>query len=214
MQGKGTSNIDGLAQDCNNAIANAPELLLSCANLSIFNVMFLQAMHIITPMHAYIITEAYFKIVLYWDSMVAYPDSKVHGADMGPIWGRRDPCEPHVDPMNFAIWVQIHILFCNANMQSTPTYCWSMQSRFGNVYADNCNTNTASAQGKQYLFSGQCLALILSPQPIYYHEIPYIRIGKLHAYTKNDGKSWRKYVLSKLYMYWYIHLFRYGEMKT
>ena len=34
-----------------------------------------------------------------------YPDSKVHGANMGPIWGRRDPDGPHVGPMNFAIWV-------------------------------------------------------------------------------------------------------------
>ena len=32
------------------------------------------------------------------------PDSKVHGANMGPIWGRQDPGGPHVGPMNFAVW--------------------------------------------------------------------------------------------------------------
>ena len=32
------------------------------------------------------------------------PDSKVHGANMRPIWGRLDPGGPHVGPMNFAIW--------------------------------------------------------------------------------------------------------------
>ena len=32
------------------------------------------------------------------------PDSKVHGANMGPIWGRQDPDGPHVGYMNFAIW--------------------------------------------------------------------------------------------------------------
>ena len=32
------------------------------------------------------------------------PDSKVNGANMGPIWGRQDPGEPHVGHMNFAIW--------------------------------------------------------------------------------------------------------------
>ena len=32
------------------------------------------------------------------------PDSKVHGANMGPIWGRQDPGGPHVGPMNSAIW--------------------------------------------------------------------------------------------------------------
>ena len=36
---------------------------------------------------------------------ILFPDSKVHGANMGPIWGRQDPGGPHVGPMNFAIWV-------------------------------------------------------------------------------------------------------------
>ena len=33
------------------------------------------------------------------------PDSKVHGTNMGPIWGRRDPGGPDVGPMDIAIWV-------------------------------------------------------------------------------------------------------------
>ena len=37
--------------------------------------------------------------------MNIYPDSKVHGVNMGPIWGRQDPGGPHVGPVNFAIWV-------------------------------------------------------------------------------------------------------------
>ena len=36
-------------------------------------------------------------------SQISYPDSKVHGANMEPIWGRQDPDGPHVGPMNFAI---------------------------------------------------------------------------------------------------------------
>ena len=32
------------------------------------------------------------------------PDSKVPGANMGPIWGRQDPDGPHVGPRKFAIW--------------------------------------------------------------------------------------------------------------
>ena len=35
---------------------------------------------------------------------VPFPDSKVRGANMGPIWGRQDPGGPQVGPMNFAIW--------------------------------------------------------------------------------------------------------------
>ena len=34
-----------------------------------------------------------------------YPDSNVHGANMGPIWGQQDPDGPNVGTMNFAIWV-------------------------------------------------------------------------------------------------------------
>ena len=34
-----------------------------------------------------------------------FPDSKVHEANMGPIWGRHDPGGPHIGPMKFAIWV-------------------------------------------------------------------------------------------------------------
>ena len=34
----------------------------------------------------------------------AHPDSNVHGAYMGPIWGRQDTGGLHVGPMNFAIW--------------------------------------------------------------------------------------------------------------
>ena len=36
-----------------------------------------------------------------------YHDSKVHGANMGPIWVRQDPGGPHVGPMNFAMWVTV-----------------------------------------------------------------------------------------------------------
>ena len=37
-----------------------------------------------------------------------YPDSKVHWANMGPFWGRKDPGGPQAGPMNFAIWVGGH----------------------------------------------------------------------------------------------------------
>ena len=33
------------------------------------------------------------------------PDSKVHGANMGPIWGRQDPGGLHVGPMNLACYL-------------------------------------------------------------------------------------------------------------
>ena len=56
-----------------------------------------------------------------------HPDSKVHGAIMGPVWGRQDPCRPHGGPMNFATWASMntaiwwmlpifHILFLEITM--------------------------------------------------------------------------------------------------
>ena len=42
-----------------------------------------------------------------WLQIQCYPDSNVHGANMGPIWGRQDPGGPHVGPMKLAIWVVI-----------------------------------------------------------------------------------------------------------
>ena len=33
----------------------------------------------------------------------AAPDSKIHGANMGPTCGRQDPDGPHVGPINLAI---------------------------------------------------------------------------------------------------------------
>ena len=38
------------------------------------------------------------------NNMQRIPDSKVCGANIGPIWGRQDPDGPHVGPMNFAVW--------------------------------------------------------------------------------------------------------------
>ena len=41
------------------------------------------------------------------------PDSKVHGANMGPIWGRQYPRGPHVGHENLAIWDYIVCLIRN-----------------------------------------------------------------------------------------------------
>ena len=45
-----------------------------------------------------------------YSSLFGSPDSKVHGANMGPIWGRQAPGGPHVGPMNFAIWEAFSLL--------------------------------------------------------------------------------------------------------
>ena len=51
-------------------------------------------------------------------SLINNPDSKVHGANMGPIWGGQDPGGPHVCPTNFAIWEGI----CECMYRSPPLH--------------------------------------------------------------------------------------------
>ena len=51
----------------------------------------------------------------------ANPDSKVHEANMGPIWGRQDPGGPHVGPMNLAIW-EHHLSEAGAWVVSCATH--------------------------------------------------------------------------------------------
>ena len=50
-------------------------------------------------------TSFYIKEISCIDNWRPYPDNKVHGANMGLIWGRQDPGGPHVGPMNLAVWV-------------------------------------------------------------------------------------------------------------
>ena len=51
--------------------------------------------------------------------LIHYPDSKVHGANMGPIWGQQDPGGPHVGPVNFPIPVANYML-CSPDGLQTP----------------------------------------------------------------------------------------------
>ena len=68
---------------------------------------------IIVYSYSVYLRHSFFIIILYILSFFTgvgvfkiYSDSKIHGANMGPIWGRQDPGGPHAGPMNFANWVQ------------------------------------------------------------------------------------------------------------
>ena len=41
------------------------------------------------------------------------PDNKVHGANMGPTWGRQEPGAPHVGHVSLAIWDAYYIFTSN-----------------------------------------------------------------------------------------------------
>ena len=49
-----------------------------------------------------------------------YPDSKVHGASLGPIGGRQDPGGPHVCPLNLAICVCSLMMCANNGVHYGP----------------------------------------------------------------------------------------------
>ena len=58
----------------------------------------------------------------------ATPDSKVHGANMGPTWVLSAPDRPHIGPMNFAIWGVYRafledLLFCKEDIGLICQYC-------------------------------------------------------------------------------------------
>ena len=59
---------------------------------------------------------------------MAILDSKVHVANMGPIWGRQDPDGSHVGPMNIAIWdglpIRLETTFgiLNKNISLKPSF--------------------------------------------------------------------------------------------
>ena len=54
----------------------------------------------------YIVVWIHPVLINKWHACISItnPGSKVHGANMGPIWGRQDPGGSPVGPMNFAIW--------------------------------------------------------------------------------------------------------------
>ena len=64
------------------------------------------------------------------------PDSKVHGANMGPVWGRQDPGGPHVDP--WTLWSgMVLCLFCLLKcaqaLTSPPTLILRLDSRTASI---------------------------------------------------------------------------------
>ena len=67
-----------------------------------------------------------------WSALPVHsnPDSKVHGANMGPIWDRQGPGGPHVSPMNFAIWEVRHAISCHKKRWSLIVTHWQARTEW------------------------------------------------------------------------------------
>ena len=61
----------------------------------------------------------------------AYPDSKIHGTNMGPTWIMSAPDGPHLGPMNLAIRVanEISWKMCNLVVSMSLLFCWHGDDR-------------------------------------------------------------------------------------
>ena len=58
----------------------------------------------------------------YWTRLNSHPDTKVHGANMGPTWVLSAPDGPHVRPMNLAIRA---VLYITMEASTTENFCWT-----------------------------------------------------------------------------------------
>ena len=72
--------------------------------------------------------------------MDIYPDSKVHGANMGPTWVLSAPDGPHVGPMNLAIGVVERVPLSGQWTQLAPTrhFHLGMSTKECWKKSDNC----------------------------------------------------------------------------
>ena len=61
------------------------------------------------------------------------PDSKVHGANLGPIWSRQDPGGPQVVPMNYLGRQEDGGHFVLASMCKHSKAKWRIQTSLGYV---------------------------------------------------------------------------------
>ena len=80
--------------------------------------------------------------------LVTNPDSKVHGANMGPIWGQQDPGGSHVGPMNIAIWEAISKMLLYGEWDHLEHVSLKCESKYQTFASIKCVIN-----GKM-LFSG------------------------------------------------------------
>ena len=91
--------------------------------------------------------------------MLHNPDTKVHGANMGPIWGRHDPGGPHVGPMNPAFWEPLrHWYICQSKMSPCPSPFMVLQNLVSlKLDLDVLHFEIAKKENKLYFAFTKCI---------------------------------------------------------
>ena len=102
------------------------------------------------------------------------PDSKIHGANMGSIWGRKVPSGPHVGPMTFAIWVKpvnlVNITYILQLIYHIYIYCYWYKT-FIYIVIDTNSVICLNDDMRGKIFE---YFLFISPVLDYMHYISYI----------------------------------------
>ena len=127
-------------------------------------------------------------IIAKW-SLRNIPDSKVHGANMGPIRGRQDPVGPHVGSMNFAIWDGIN--FKSVRIYVSGYVWWMSQNTAEDQYVNICSDNGLVLSGNESL-PGPRLFQINGA--IWHHQDTWVNwtiITFVHG--ERDSDHWRSY---------------------
>ena len=76
------------------------------------------------------------------------PDSKVHGANMGPTWVLSAPDGPHVGPMNLTLWVCICLCAWASSMNRSREVP-ETQDPYGNISQPLFNLTRISSTASQ-----------------------------------------------------------------
>ena len=104
----------------------------------------------------------------HWSRLcIVVPDSKIHGANMGPTWVLSAPDGPHVGPMNFAIRG-----FFGANLLHEPPLmtscnCGPTGTKFNGIlikmqwFLFNKMNLKLSANGR-HLFRPECIKILIT----------------------------------------------------
>ena len=132
-----------------------------------------------------------------------YPNSKVHVANMGPIWGRQDPGGPHVGPMDVVIWVA----------SSPASLIWS------NLYYDIFDTLKTSKIYVSLLCQKKtkCIKWRISLF-VFFSDIKCLMLGSIKSLLNLKVETWMTYTtpitqstlfdqMIVLYIYIYIYIY-------
>ena len=143
------------------------------------------------------------------------PDSKVHGANMGPIWGRQDPGGPHVGPMNFPFWAmdtalcQELLLWCHDNMAIIDSQ---------NTHGPEQDTAITVCQSINYLYDFKVIFLWSNVYIyIYMGQVTKLWLSCYLVLLSIDSKTREQdsnsFVNWPIYIYTYIHIYIYNWMQ-